>query len=94
MKDIAARHDIGVGNLMWGNDLPHPEGTWPHTRWWVNERFRDVPEVEARAILGETALDVYGLDRAALEQLADEIGPTDDDVHGPPTPAPGMVGAH
>ena len=27
--DIERRHLIGVGNLMWGNDLPHPEGTFP-----------------------------------------------------------------
>ena len=26
------RYEIGVGNIMWGNDFPHPEGTWPYTR--------------------------------------------------------------
>ena len=28
--DIDRRYDIGLGNLMWGNDLPHPEGTFPY----------------------------------------------------------------
>ncbi len=28
----ARRYEIGVGNIMWGNDFPHPEGTWPYTR--------------------------------------------------------------
>ena len=23
---------IGLGNIMWGSDYPHPEGTWPETR--------------------------------------------------------------
>ena len=32
VDDIERRHLIGVGNMMWGNDLPHPEGTYPYTR--------------------------------------------------------------
>ena len=41
--EIERRHAIGVDNLLWGNDLPHPEGTYPHTRKWIAERFREVP---------------------------------------------------
>ncbi len=80
--DIARRHDIGVGNLMWGNDMPHPEGTFPYTRYWVRERFNAVPEDEARQMLGLTAVELYGLDRDALQLIADRIGPTFDEVHG------------
>ncbi len=28
----AARHQIGIDNVMWGTDFPHPEGSWPATR--------------------------------------------------------------
>ena len=31
-REMARRYEIGVGNIMWGNDFPHPEGTWPYTR--------------------------------------------------------------
>ena len=48
VDEIERRHAIGVDNLLWGNDLPHPEGTYPHTRKWITERFRDVPEDETR----------------------------------------------
>ena len=34
----ARRYEIGVGNIMWGNDFPHPEGTWPHTASSCSER--------------------------------------------------------
>ncbi|MGD1575575.1 hypothetical protein ACP6C6_32940, partial [Mycolicibacterium septicum] len=34
-----------------------------------------VPEVEARAILGENAIEFYGLDRALLEKTAKRVGP-------------------
>lgn len=80
--DIERRHLIGIGNLMWGNDLPHPEGTFPYTRYWIRERFRDVPQDEARRILGLTAADLYGVDVAALQPVVDRIGPTVDEVHG------------
>ena len=67
---------------MWGNDLPHPEGTFPYTRYWIRERFREVPEAEVRQMLGLTAAEVYGCDVARLSVLADKIGPSVEDVHG------------
>ncbi len=80
--DIERRHLIGLGNLMWGNDLPHPEGTFPYTRYWIRERFRDVPEDETRQILGLTAAQVYGVDLDAISPLVERIGPTPEEVHG------------
>ena len=66
---------------MWGNDLPHPEGTYPHTRKWITERFRDVPEDETTRILGTNAAAVYRVDVGALAGIVDRIGPTTDEVH-------------
>ena len=80
--DIDRRHLIGIVNLMWGNDLPHPEGTFPYKRYWIQRRFHDVPESETRRILGLTAADVYDVDLNALRPLAERIGPTLDEVHG------------
>ncbi|GIU86924.1 MAG: hypothetical protein KatS3mg009_1439 [Acidimicrobiia bacterium] len=90
VEDMERRHLVGVGNFLWGNDLPHPEGTFPYTRYWIRERFREVPVDEARRMLGETAADLYGVDRAALAPLVARIGPSLDEVHGdrPVTPAP------
>ena len=85
VDEIERRHEIGVGNLLWGNDLPHPEGTYPHTRRWINERFAAVPEAEARRILGENAAELYRLDRDALAPVVDRVGPTLDEVHVPST---------
>jgi predicted TIM-barrel fold metal-dependent hydrolase len=81
VDEIDRRHEIGVGNLLWGNDLPHPEGTYPHTRKWITERFRAVPEDETARILGRTAAGVYRVDVPALEEIAARIGPTPADVH-------------
>jgi predicted TIM-barrel fold metal-dependent hydrolase len=79
-RELARRYEIGVGNLMWGNDFPHPEGTWPHTREWLRTQFWDVPVDETAQILGLNAAGCYGFDVDALRPLADRIGPSPDDL--------------
>ena len=73
---MARRYEIGVGNICWGNDFPHPEGTWPHTREFLADVFWDIPAEETAAMLGGNAAEVYGFDLDALRPLADKVGPT------------------
>jgi predicted TIM-barrel fold metal-dependent hydrolase len=79
-RELARRYEIGVGNLMWGNDFPHPEGTWPHTREWLQSAFHDIPVAETRAILGTNTAAIYGFDVEALAPLAARVGPTPSDL--------------
>ena len=79
-RELARRYEIGVGNLMWGNDFPHPEGTWPHTREWLADAFWDIPVDETRDVLGANAAEMYGFDVDRLAPLAERIGPTPDDL--------------
>jgi predicted TIM-barrel fold metal-dependent hydrolase len=76
------RYDIGVDKIMWGSDYPHLEGTWPNTMKALNETFGDCPEEEVRDMLGRTAAEVYGFDVAALQPVADEIGPSIPEIRG------------
>ena len=79
-RELARRYEIGVGNLMWGNDFPHPEGTWPNTKEWLRAAFSDIPVDETAAILGGNAAGVYGFDVDALTPLAERVGPTPDEL--------------
>ena len=79
-RELARRYEIGVGNMMWGNDFPHPEGTWPHTREWLRSQFWDVPVEETAQMLGLNAAGCYGFDVDRLRPLADRIGPSPDDL--------------
>src|SRR5262249_20739292 len=75
VDDIERRYLIGIDNIMWGNDLPHPEGTFPYTRYWIRERFKDVPAEETSRMLGLTAARVYDVDLEELRPLVEKIGP-------------------
>jgi predicted TIM-barrel fold metal-dependent hydrolase len=74
-READLRHEIGVANIMWGSDFPHPEGSWPHTRDQMRETFLDVPDAELAAMLGGNAAEVYGFDVEKLAPLAARIGP-------------------
>ncbi|HEY6532115.1 MAG TPA: amidohydrolase family protein [Acidimicrobiales bacterium] len=79
--EVEMRHEIGVENMVFGRDYPHPEGTWPHTTGWLQDAFEGVPDDELRLILGENAIRFFGLDRARLAEIAKRIGPTIDELH-------------
>jgi predicted TIM-barrel fold metal-dependent hydrolase len=82
-KETAARYDIGIDHLMWGNDYPHEEGTAPDSTLALRWVFSDVPRDEMRKILAGTAADLYGFDLDALAKIAERIGPSVDEVHTP-----------
>jgi predicted TIM-barrel fold metal-dependent hydrolase len=79
-RELGRRYEIGVDNIMWGNDFPHPEGTWPYTREFLRDRFWDMPIDETERILGLNQVDFYGFDVERLRPIADRIGPTPSDL--------------
>jgi predicted TIM-barrel fold metal-dependent hydrolase len=81
--EMKLRHQVGVGKLMWGADYPHTEGTFPHSRLALRLLFADVPEDEVRMMTSRTAAAVYGLDLDFLQLIADDIGPTVEEVATP-----------
>jgi predicted TIM-barrel fold metal-dependent hydrolase len=80
-------------NILWGADYPHVEGTLTNptgpstTRVAIQLSFAGIPERWARRMLGENAIDVYGLDGEALTKVAERIsGPTPTELASPPRP--------
>jgi predicted TIM-barrel fold metal-dependent hydrolase len=59
---VVNRHYTGLETLIWGNDYPHPEGTWPRSQEYLRDQLDGVPEDEVRAIVGGTAAKIYGLE--------------------------------
>lgn len=79
-RELGRRYEIGVDNIMWGNDFPHPEGTWPYTRGFLKDRFWDIPINETARIIGINQAEFYGFDLQKLRPIAQRIGPTPEDL--------------
>lgn len=81
------RYQIGVENLMWGGDYPHPEGTWPHMKAAMRLGLGGLPHEELTAILGGNAARVFDYDWDQLRKAADRVGPTVSELATPMSPA-------
>jgi predicted TIM-barrel fold metal-dependent hydrolase len=81
--DLRRAHDLGTANLMWGADVPHSEGTSPYTLEVLRTTLWDLPETELTELLSARAAHLYKFDLAALQTVADRIGPTMTEITTP-----------
>ena len=59
---IKLREIIGLDNLEWGSDYPHPESTFPRSQQILEEILAECTEEEKAKIAGGNAARVYRLD--------------------------------
>jgi predicted TIM-barrel fold metal-dependent hydrolase len=52
----------GADKILWGNDYPHHEGTWPHSAPVIERTMGNLSLDERRKILGLNAARLYGFD--------------------------------
>jgi predicted TIM-barrel fold metal-dependent hydrolase len=81
--EVAKREQIGLEQLLWGSDFPHHEGTVPYVREVLRATMHDLPEQEVRMLTSGNAARAYDVDLDLLQGLADEIGPTVEEVATP-----------
>ena len=58
---VQNRSFTGVECLMWGNDYPHDEGTFPHSREAIERTFDGVSDEERYQMLVGNAVRMYNL---------------------------------
>jgi predicted TIM-barrel fold metal-dependent hydrolase len=51
-----------VRRLMWANDFPHSDSTWPWSQQILAEHAKDLTEQERRWVLRDNVAELYGLD--------------------------------
>ncbi len=81
--DLAGIEEIGVDRVLWGNDYPHYEGTFPYNLESLRLTFSQIPEAHRRKLLGLNAAALYQFDLEKLKPLAQEFGPTPEQVDEP-----------
>ena len=59
---IRERAFTGVDCLLWANDYPHPEGSFPYSQEWIDKQFDGVPEADIDAITRGNAAKLFGID--------------------------------
>ena len=74
-REAEMRSQIGVEQIAWGSDYPHPEGTWPNTVEALKETFRQVPHDELEKMLGQNAAEWYGFETDKLAPIVSRVGP-------------------
>lgn len=58
---IQNRNITGIDCLLWGNDYPHREGSFPDSQEWIAKQFAGVPQHEVDAMTGGTAAKLFGI---------------------------------
>jgi uncharacterized protein len=68
----AFRHanEMNWHRLMWANDFPHSDSTWPWSQELLEEQTRQLTDEQTRAILSGNAADLYRIDVGALAAAA------------------------
>ena len=52
---------IGVDNLLWGNDYPHIEGSWPNSEKAIKSWSKDLTHEETAKIVGLNAARLFNI---------------------------------
>ena len=52
---------VGVDNVLWATDYPHPDSTWPHSQEVVTNLFGDLSDGDRAKIAGGNAERLYKL---------------------------------
>jgi predicted TIM-barrel fold metal-dependent hydrolase len=52
---------LNAEHLMWSNDYPHTEGTWPNSVRRIEQDLGDLPEDVRRKLIHDNAAAFYGL---------------------------------
>jgi predicted TIM-barrel fold metal-dependent hydrolase len=81
--DMDVRHTIGIDRFMWGSDYPHDEGTHPNTKEHLRRRFAGIDHKECEKMLAGNAANLYGFDLDKLAPLAEQYGPSHEQLHTP-----------
>jgi predicted TIM-barrel fold metal-dependent hydrolase len=58
---LSMRHLVGIENILWSTDFPHPVTTWPHSREVIARRFVDVSGGDRELICCGNAARIYDL---------------------------------
>jgi predicted TIM-barrel fold metal-dependent hydrolase len=82
-SEVPLRYGIGVDKIMWGQDYPHIEGTYPYTTEALRNTFAGIAPDEVAPMVGLNAARVYDFDLNNLSSVSEAVGPRVDELKVP-----------
>ena len=58
---VSQRHRLGIENLMWATDYPHPDSTWPNSQAVLDRHMTHLNADERNLILHDNVAALYNL---------------------------------
>ena len=55
---------LGIENVMWGSDFPHPDGVWPDSQDYIEAELGHLPEATRHRVVCANAVELYDFGRA------------------------------
>jgi predicted TIM-barrel fold metal-dependent hydrolase len=75
-SEAKRRAEIGIDRIMWGNDYPHLEASFPYSREALQLAFGTADPAEVQQMVGTNAAQLYAFDLNFLNPIAERIGPS------------------
>jgi predicted TIM-barrel fold metal-dependent hydrolase len=66
---------IGVDNVMWANDYPHPDGTWPASQQVFRDHLSSLSETDLHQVLYANVASLYGFAQPSKQALVGAAAP-------------------
>jgi predicted TIM-barrel fold metal-dependent hydrolase len=61
---------MNIARMMWANDYPHSDSTWPWSQHVLTEQLAHMTEDEKNLVLHDNVARLYKLDTSRLKALA------------------------
>ena len=61
-EGVELRHELGIENVLWSTDFPHPVCNWPNAGEKIRKQFEGVPEDEVHKITWSNGARMYGIE--------------------------------
>ncbi len=72
VSGVKLREMVGIDNMMWEADFPHPTSTYPDSKKVIEQGLAGVPEDEREKLLYGNAVRVFNLDAEAIRKACAE----------------------
>jgi hypothetical protein len=58
---IKLRHEMNPDRLLWANDFPHSDATWPNSQQLLAEKRGDMGDGEFQRLTRDNCAELYGI---------------------------------